>query len=97
VTTDPTPTLALFGSAHVRRGQLRFDLPDAAPGYLVAYLATRGDRVLREELAVLLWPEATEHEAQNKLRVNLARNRSAVPPPGLASAYAISQSSTDHP
>jgi predicted ATPase/DNA-binding SARP family transcriptional activator len=69
------PILTLLGSPHLQRGDARIDLPDALPGYLVAYLATRGDWVLREEMAVLIWPEATETEAQNNLRVNLTRLR----------------------
>jgi predicted ATPase/DNA-binding SARP family transcriptional activator len=72
---DASPSLVLLGSPHLRRAEARFDLPDALPGYLVTYLAARGDWVLREELAVLLWPEATESEAQNNLRVNLTRLR----------------------
>lgn len=72
---NAAPTLTLLGSPHLQHGDARIDLPDALPGYLVAYLATRGDWVLREEIAVLLWPEATESEAQNNLRVNLSRLR----------------------
>jgi len=72
---DASPSLVLLGSPHLRRAGARIDLPDALPGYLVAYLATRGDWVLREEIAVLLWPEAAESEAQNNLRVNLTRLR----------------------
>ena len=68
-------TLTLLGSPHLQRGDARIDLPDALPGYLVVYLASRGDWVLREEIAVLLWPEAAESEAQNNLRVNLTRLR----------------------
>lgn len=72
---DASPSLVLLGSPHIQRAGTRFDLPDALPGYLVAYLAARGDWVLREEIAVLLWPEAAESEAQNNLRVNLTRLR----------------------
>lgn len=75
MTNDASPSLVLLGSPHLQRGGVRIDLPDALPGYLVAYLATRGDWVLREEMAVLLWPEAAEPEAQNNLRVNLTRLR----------------------
>jgi predicted ATPase/DNA-binding SARP family transcriptional activator/Tfp pilus assembly protein PilF len=75
VTKEASPSLVLLGSPHLRHGDARIDLPDALPGYLVAYLATRGDWVLREEIAVLLWPEAAESEAQNNLRVNLTRLR----------------------
>jgi len=75
MTDDTSPSLVLLGSPHLRRAGARFDLPDALPGYLVAYLATRSDWVLREEIAVVLWPEATESEAQNNLRVNLTRLR----------------------
>jgi predicted ATPase/DNA-binding SARP family transcriptional activator len=73
--TAPTPTLRLLGSAQVQRGAQWLHLPDALPGYLVAFLATRGDWVLRDELAALLWPNAGQTEAQNNLRVNLTRLR----------------------
>ena len=75
MTDDASLSLVLLGSPHLRRDGARYDLPDALPGYLVAYLSTRGGWVLREEIAVLLWPEASEPEGQNNLRVNLTRLR----------------------
>lgn len=54
----------------------RRDVPDNLPGYLVAYLAYRGDWVSREALAGLFWPERAEDEAQHNLRANLHRARS---------------------
>ena len=71
---SPAP-LSLLGPPRVltRRGPI--DLPDALPGYLLAVLGARGDWVLREELSVLLWPEASAAEAQHNLRVNLTRLR----------------------
>lgn len=87
MTSDPVPRLALLGSPHLLRAEARFDLPDAMPGYLVAYLATRAGWVLREEVAVLLWPEAAQTEAQNNLRVNLTRLRPHLARWGLASRF----------
>lgn len=75
MTSGAAPSLVLPGGPHLQVGDARADLPDKLPGYLVAYLASRGDWVLREELAALPWPQATEAEAQNNLRVNLARLR----------------------
>ena len=57
-------------AVHARR-----DVPDNLPGYLVAYLAYRGDWVSREALAGLFWPERAEDEAQHNLRANLHRVR----------------------
>lgn len=54
----------------------RRDLPDSLPGYLVAYLAYRGDWVSREALCGLFWPDRADGEAQHNLRANLHRVRS---------------------
>lgn len=73
----PLPRLHLLGTPCLRLADADPPrlLPDALPGYLLAYLGARGDWVLREEVAVLLWPEAAEPEAQHNLRVNLNRVR----------------------
>lgn len=63
-----------------------FELPDALAGYLLAYLAARGDWVLRDEVAVLLWPKASLDEAQRNLRVNLNRLRTLLRQWGIESA-----------
>ena len=68
--------LNLLGSPRLHTDHGSVDLPDALPGYLLAYLAARGHWVLREELAALLWPQATPAEAQRNVRVNLNRLRS---------------------
>lgn len=69
------PQLLLLGTPVLARGAVHHTLPDSLPGYLVAYLAQRGDWVSREHLATLLWPDAAQEEAQHNLRVNLNRLR----------------------
>lgn len=68
-------TLQLLATPCLWQGPLRHDLPDSVPGYLLLVLGARGDWVLREELATLLWPQAAEATAQHNLRVNLNRLR----------------------
>lgn len=85
--TGATPTLVLLGSPRLQCGRAGADLPDKLPGYLVAYLATRGGWVLRAELGALLWPQVGEAEAQNNLRVNLARLRPHLAAWGLQAAF----------
>ncbi len=69
--------LNLLGAPHWSgAARERRDVPDNLPGYLVAYLAYRGDWVSREALAGLFWPERAEDEAQHNLRANLHRVRS---------------------
>ncbi|HRD97861.1 MAG TPA: hypothetical protein PLA97_15840, partial [Rubrivivax sp.] len=70
-----TTTLQLLASPCLFQGPQRHDLPDSVPGYLLVFLGARGDWVLREELAALLWPQADEASAQHNLRVNLNRLR----------------------
>jgi DNA-binding SARP family transcriptional activator len=74
----PTPEgqLNLLGAPHLFSAvRERRDVPDSLPGYLIAYLAYRGDWVTREALAGLFWPERAEDEAQHNLRANLHRTR----------------------
>lgn len=71
---QPT-TLQLLASPCLWRGPVRHDLPDSLPGYLLVFLGARGDWVLRDEVATLLWPQADEAAAQHNLRVNLNRLR----------------------
>ncbi|MBL8315658.1 MAG: AAA family ATPase [Rubrivivax sp.] len=70
-----TTKLQLLASPCLFQGPQRHDLPDSVPGYLLVFLGARGDWVLREELAALLWPQADEASAQHNLRVNLNRLR----------------------
>jgi DNA-binding SARP family transcriptional activator/tetratricopeptide (TPR) repeat protein len=66
----------LLASPRLEVGDAQFDVPDSAPGYLLAYLAARADWVRREEVATLMWPDVGEQAAQHNLRVNLNRLRS---------------------
>src|SRR6478672_5759174 len=67
--------LELFGVARWRADSRSASLPDSLPGYLVAYLAYRGDWVGRESLVELFWPDRQESEALHNLRSNLHRVR----------------------
>jgi DNA-binding SARP family transcriptional activator len=77
LTSPAASQLRLFGTPHwsAPAGDRR-DIPDNLPGYLVAYLAYRGDWMSREALAGLFWPDRAEDEAQHNLRANLHRVRS---------------------
>ena len=67
--------LELFGVARWQAESGSATLPDNLPGYLVAYLAYRGDWVGRESLVDLFWPDRQEAEALHNLRSNLHRVR----------------------
>jgi DNA-binding SARP family transcriptional activator/tetratricopeptide (TPR) repeat protein len=67
--------LELFGVARWQADSRSGTLPDNLPGYLVAYLAYRGDWVGRESLVELFWPDRQEAEALHNLRSNLHRVR----------------------
>src|SRR4029453_6465992 len=67
--------LQLFGVARWQADGRSGHLPDNLPGYLVAYLAYRGDWVGRESLVELFWPDRQEAEALHNLRSNLHRVR----------------------
>ncbi len=67
--------LELFGVARWQADSRSANLPDSLPGYLVAYLAYRGDWVGRESLVELFWPDRQESEALHNLRSNLHRVR----------------------
>lgn len=80
--------LSLLGQAQLKQGDLRADLPDAAPSYLLALLGVRADWVTREELAALLWPQASLQDGQRNLRVNLNRLRVRLDTWGAAAGLA---------
>ncbi len=86
--TANAPDLQLVGTAQLRWGGFCAELPDAAAGYLLAVLGTRGDWVEREELAALFWPQASAEDAQRNLRVNLNRLRDRLANWGVADALA---------
>ncbi len=80
--------LRLLGQAQLQRAELQVDLPDAAAGYLLALRGLRGDWVSREELAALLWPQASAQDGQRNLRVNFNRLRERLQTRGAAAARA---------
>ena len=67
--------LLLFGMAHWRTAAQSISLPDSLPGYLLGYLAYRGDWIGRDTLLGLCWPDRGESAAQHNLRANLHRVR----------------------
>lgn len=70
-----TTRIVLLDESCLIRGQERRALPPTLPGWLLARLAVQGTWMAREELAVLLWPDAAADEGQHKLRVHLHRLR----------------------
>ncbi len=83
----PTPHLYLLGPPRLHWPTGReAELPNALPGYLMAYLAQRQDWVPREHLSTLFWPNAAAAEAQHNLRANVLRVRTWLEQQGLASA-----------
>ncbi len=79
--------LHLLGPAPVwRRDGAVHPLPNTLPGWTVAFLALRGDRVARERLCALLWPDAPTADAQHSLRVDLHRVRALLTEWGVADA-----------
>lgn len=85
------PWLRLLATPRFERGGARHDIPDSAPGYLLVYLAARADWVRREEVATLMWPDASERAAQHNLRVNLNRLRPLLVRWGVDGALAAEQ------
>jgi DNA-binding SARP family transcriptional activator/tetratricopeptide (TPR) repeat protein len=90
VRTDE-PLLRLLASPRLEVGDVHFDVPDSAPGYLLAYLAARADWVRREEVATLMWPDAAESAALHNLRVNLNRLRPLLSTCGVDDALVAEQ------
>jgi hypothetical protein len=82
-----TPHLCLLGPPRLCvAGGREVELPNALPGYLMAYLAQRQDWVPREQLSTLFWPNAAPVEAQHNLRANVMRVRAWLEQQGQASA-----------
>lgn len=72
-------TIRLLGQFDVRLGEQPIEIPTRPAQSLLAYLAlTAGTAHRREKLAGLLWPDATETNARNNLRLALWRIRKAV-------------------
>ena len=72
----PVPArLQLFGVARWCGTAQPTTLPDNLPGYLLAYLAYRGDWIGRDTLVGLFWPDQGESVALHNLRTNLHRVR----------------------
>ena len=72
----PVPgRLQLFGVARWCGTAQPATLPDNLPGYLLAYLAYRGDWIGRDTLIGLFWPDRGESVALHNLRANLHRVR----------------------
>ena len=67
--------VTLLGAASVRRAGVATPLPADRRGCLLAYLAFESGWVDRDRLALLFWPDASEHEAKRNLRQLLARTR----------------------
>ncbi|MBC7729101.1 MAG: AAA family ATPase, partial [Microbacteriaceae bacterium] len=72
----PVPgRLQLFGVARWCGTAQPTTLPDNLPGYLLAYLAYRGDWIGRDTLVGLFWPDRGDSVALHNLRTNLHRVR----------------------
>lgn len=76
--------LCLLDTAHWLGPQGRHELPDTLPGWTIAVLAIQADWVAREQLQVLLWPDAGGAEAQHNLRLTLHRLRDVLSRWGVA-------------
>jgi len=70
---DPTMALHIFalGSPEVRLGGNRLAFPTRKTLALLIYLALEGDMQPREQLAALLWPEASPERSHASLRNTL--------------------------
>ena len=67
--------LQLFGAARWCGITHSASPPDNLPGYLLAYLAYRGDWIGRDTMVGLFWPDRGESVALHNLRVNVHRVR----------------------
>lgn len=67
--------LHLFHSPRLQVGGVEHALAPQLPSWLLAWLAVRGRTVPREQACGVFWPERSDSEAQQNLRVNLYRLR----------------------
>ena len=79
----PQARLVLLDSPSIVIGGRVHSLPQALPSWMLARLGVHADWMSREELAVLLWPDAGEDQAQHRLRVHLHRLRDQLGELGL--------------
>jgi predicted ATPase/DNA-binding SARP family transcriptional activator len=71
--------IKLLGQFEVRRNDAPVDLPSRPAQSLLAYLVLNaGTAQRRERLAGLLWPDSSETNARNNLRIALWRVRKAI-------------------
>ena len=68
-------TVTLLGACDVSAHGTTRPLPKDRRGCLLAYLALEGGWVDRDRIALLFWPESSEHDAKRNLRQLLARTR----------------------
>ena len=68
-------TVTLLGACDVSARGTTQPLPKDRRGCLLAYLAVEGGWVDRDRIALLFWPESSEHDAKRNLRQLLARTR----------------------
>ena len=68
-------TITLLGACDVSMHGTTQPLPKDRRGCLLAYLAFEGGWVDRNRIALLFWPESSEHDAKRNLRQLLARTR----------------------
>jgi DNA-binding SARP family transcriptional activator len=75
--------LRLLGSPHLEVDGQRHDLPNNVPGFLVAWLAVRGDWAERDAIALVFWPDMAQAQSLHNLRANLHRLKSWLDGHGL--------------
>ena len=68
-------TVTLLGACDVSAHGTTQPLPKDRRGCLLAYVAFEGGWVDRDRLALLFWPDASEHDAKRNLRQLLVRTR----------------------
>ena len=78
--------LRLLGSPHLEVAGRRHDLPNNVPGFLVAWLAVRGDWAERDAIALVFWPDMAQAQSLHNLRANLHRLKAWLDGHGLGHA-----------
>jgi predicted ATPase/DNA-binding SARP family transcriptional activator len=82
---DSPWTIEMFGWLRVVRGSVEHRSLSQKAASLLAYLALHANTAhSREELATLLWPEATPDAGRHGLRTRLYELRRILEPPGVA-------------